>query len=139
MTQPEYRFDPADAALIADPLPFIRPAPGGTGLTLGMRQLLGRVRPCRRAPSADAPRHTRLRKLVTHALTAKRIADMETRTAWITSGLLYRLADRQRGGQRLPRLLGAANRDPEFAADPESFDITRKELRILSFGELARC
>jgi hypothetical protein len=42
----------------------------------------------------DPPRHTRLRKLVTHALTAKRISDMQPRIEAITRALLDRVAPR---------------------------------------------
>jgi len=37
-------------------------------------------------------------------------------------------------GERILCVVGAANRDPAFVADPERFDITRKDLRIMSFG-----
>ncbi len=37
-------------------------------------------------------------------------------------------------GQRILCVVGAANRDPEFVPDPDRFDITRKDLRIMSFG-----
>jgi cytochrome P450 len=39
-----------------------------------------------------------------------------------------------RRGESVMCLLGAANRDPEAYADPEKLDITRKNVRPLSFG-----
>ena len=43
----------------------------------------------------DPPHHTRLRKLVTHALTPKRIADLQPRIEFITQQLLARVLPRQ--------------------------------------------
>lgn len=48
--------------------------------------------------------------------------------------------DTELGGQALKRgeqitcLIGAANRDPAIYADPEALDITRKGIKLLSFG-----
>ena len=37
-------------------------------------------------------------------------------------------------GQRVLCVVGGANRDPQFVSDPDVFDVTRQDLRIMSFG-----
>ncbi len=37
-------------------------------------------------------------------------------------------------GQRVLCIVGGANRDPQFVSNPDVFDITRQDLRIMSFG-----
>lgn len=39
-----------------------------------------------------------------------------------------------RAGERVLCILAAANRDPEIFADPDRFDITRRDARAMSFG-----
>lgn len=124
----EYRFDPADPALIRDPYPTYRRLQAQPGLhaAAGGYHVATRYLDCRQVLSSpafgqgdfikniqlfygpgfdvlaqsgyrwmsevflmqDPPHHTRLRKLVSFALTPKRIADMQPRIEALQQGLI---------------------------------------------------
>src|SRR5690606_8671050 len=61
--------------------------------------------------------------------------DAPVSRAWRLAGTDVELGGQQiRRGQMVLLMLGAANRDPDQFADPETFDLTRTDNRHLGFG-----